>query len=167
MTTNLKLFDGWLVIPSSTRCNKFEELTYIDSQLPMHLGRPIIMTLFKASAMTVNDKFTRYSWLDKICSRVRFGINNANVRNFKFVIYPNTLQCVIFVFERYQWVSFSSDGYRGDARRARALTLFLDQTEARRAAKMFFETIPPPPPLSEGLDPPLIIVVLLNPSSSM
>ena len=66
------------------------------------------MTVFKASAMTVNDKFTRYSWLDKICSRVRFGINNTNARNFKFVIYPNTLQCVIFfVFERYQWVSLA------------------------------------------------------------
>ena len=66
------------------------------------------MTVFKASAMTVNDKFTRYSWLDKICSRVRFGINNTNARNFKFVIYPNTLQCVIFfAFERYQWVSLA------------------------------------------------------------
>ena len=62
----------------------------------------------------------------------------------------------------------SSDGYRGDARGAQALTLFLDQTETRRAAKMFFETIPPsPPPLSEGLDPPLIIVVSFNPSNSM
>ena len=39
----------------------------------------------------------------------------------------------------------SSDGSRGDARGAQALTLFLDQTEARRAAKMFFETIPPSP----------------------
>ena len=39
--------------------------------------------------------------------------------------------------------------------------LLLDQTEARRAGKNFFETapsLPPPPPpphLSEGLDPPL------------
>ena len=40
----------------------------------------------------------------------------------------------------------SSDGSRGDARGAQALTLFLDQTETRRAAKMFFDTIPPPPP---------------------
>ena len=40
----------------------------------------------------------------------------------------------------------SSDGSRGDARGAQALTLFLDQTEARRAAKMFFETTPPPSP---------------------
>ena len=61
----------------------------------------------------------------------------------------------------------SSDGSRGDARGGRTLTLFLDQTETRRAAKMFFETIPPPPPLSEGLDPPLIIVVLFNPSNIM
>ena len=61
----------------------------------------------------------------------------------------------------------SSDGSRGDARGAQALTLFLDQTETQRAAKMFFDTIPPPPPLSEGLDPPLIIVVLFNPSNSM
>ena len=50
--------------------------------------------------------------------------------------------------------------------------LFLDQNEARRAEKIFFETaspplisgsgwppIPPPPlPLSEGLDPPLFNV---------
>ena len=43
--------------------------------------------------------------------------------------------------------------------------LFLDQTEARRAEKFFWETGPPSlcqgldyraPPLSEGLDPPLI-----------
>ena len=62
----------------------------------------------------------------------------------------------------------SSDESRGDARGAGALTLFLDQTEARRAAKMFFwDHPPPPPPLSEGLDPPLIIVVLFNPSNSM
>ena len=43
----------------------------------------------------------------------------------------------------------SSDGSRGDARGGggggRTHTLFLDQTEARRAAKMFFETIPPSP----------------------
>ena len=52
---------------------------------------------------------------------------------------------------------------------ARAPALFLDQTEARRAEKMFFETAPPPhfcqglddrppSPLSEGLDPPLIYI---------
>ena len=42
--------------------------------------------------------------------------------------------------------------------------LFLDQTEARRAEKNFWETTPPylrvwmtaPPPLSEALDPPLV-----------
>ena len=39
----------------------------------------------------------------------------------------------------------SSDGSRGDARGALVLTLFLDQTETRRAAKMFFETTPPSP----------------------
>ena len=41
--------------------------------------------------------------------------------------------------------------------------IFLDQTEAQRAKKIFFETAPPlcqglddwAPPLSEGLDPPL------------
>ena len=34
--------------------------------------------------------------------------------------------------------------------------IFLDQTEAQRAKKIFFESVPqhPPPPLSEGLDPP-------------
>ena len=39
--------------------------------------------------------------------------------------------------------------------------LFLDQTEAQRAEKNFFETAPPPPtPLSQGLDdraPPYLI----------
>ena len=35
-------------------------------------------------------------------------------------------------------------------------SLFLDQTEAQRDEKIFFETVPPPsPPLSEGLDPTL------------
>ena len=56
-----------------------------------------------------------------------------------------------------------SGGYRGGARGAR-LTLFLDQTEARRAEILFFfktgpplsqglDDRPPPPTLSEGLDP--------------
>ena len=31
--------------------------------------------------------------------------------------------------------------------------VFLDQTEAQRAKKIFFESVPPP--LFEGLDPPL------------
>ena len=45
-------------------------------------------------------------------------------------------------------------------------SLFLDQTEARRAKKKFWETAPPPPPskglndwgppLSQGLDPALL-----------
>ena len=35
------------------------------------------------------------------------------------------------------------------------LPLFLDQTEARRAEKIWGETAPPPPPLSQGLDPAL------------
>ena len=56
----------------------------------------------------------------------------------------------------------NSGGSRGGARGPRLLTWFLDQTEAPRAAKNFFETAPPPPPLSEGLDPPLIRVVLLT-----
>ena len=50
--------------------------------------------------------------------------------------------------------------------------LYWDQTEAKRAKKSFFETVPhftlgsglgsglppPPPPLSEGLDPPLLMI---------
>ena len=55
-----------------------------------------------------------------------------------------------------------SGGYRGGARGVR-LTIFLDQTEARRAEILFFlrlapsylrvwMTAPPPPTLSEGLD---------------
>ena len=43
-----------------------------------------------------------------------------------------------------------SGGSRGGARGARP-PLFLDQTEARRTEKNFFE---PPPPLSHGLDTP-------------
>ena len=54
----------------------------------------------------------------------------------------------------------------GEGPEARALAIFLDQTEAQRAKKKF-ETTPPPlsqglddqasprPPISEGLDPPL------------
>ena len=47
--------------------------------------------------------------------------------------------------------------------------LFFDQTEAQRAEKNFYKTRPPPYlriwmtaplPLSEGLDPPLLIVCL-------
>ena len=46
----------------------------------------------------------------------------------------------------------SSGGSRGGA----APPLFVDQTEAQRAEKQFFETAPPPTPptLSEGLDSP-------------
>ena len=58
-----------------------------------------------------------------------------------------------------------SGGSRGGARGGPAPPLFLDQTEARRAEKFFWQTGPPSlcqgldywaPPLSEGLDPPLI-----------
>ena len=57
-----------------------------------------------------------------------------------------------------------SGGSRGGARGARP-PLFLDQTEARRTEKNFFEPPliswsgypPPSPPLFEGLDPPLVI----------
>ena len=41
-----------------------------------------------------------------------------------------------------------------------ALSIFLDQTEARRAEKVFFETDPPTLFLSEGLDPPLDFITL-------
>ena len=59
--------------------------------------------------------------------------------------------------------SISSGGSREGARGAWASTLFLDQTEAQRAVKNFFETAAPSPlPSSEGLDPPLIRVVLFN-----
>ena len=45
---------------------------------------------------------------------------------------------------------------REGLREARASPLFSDQTEARRAEKMFFgDRHLPPPPRSEGLDPPL------------
>ena len=48
--------------------------------------------------------------------------------------------------------------------------LFLEQTEARRAEKFFSWRLlslppplpPPPPPLSEGLDPPLALFLLLH-----
>ena len=58
----------------------------------------------------------------------------------------------------------SSGGFRGGARGTRAPTLFLDQTDSRRAEKSFFGdlppspylrvwmTPPPPAPLSQGLD---------------
>ena len=42
---------------------------------------------------------------------------------------------------------------REGARGARASPLFLDQSEARRAEKLFFGDRPPTPTVSEGLDP--------------
>ena len=57
---------------------------------------------------------------------------------------------------------------RGGTRGVRP-PLFFDQTEAQRAEKNFYKTRPPPYlriwmtaplPLSEGLDPPLLIVCL-------
>ena len=59
---------------------------------------------------------------------------------------------------------YNSGGSRGGAWDARALLLFLDQTEAEpEGPKKFFWRPPPPPlslddrvpPLSEGPDPPL------------
>ena len=47
---------------------------------------------------------------------------------------------------------YNSGGSRGGAWGSWAPLLFLDQTEAQRAEKIFLET---GPPLSEGLDPPL------------
>ena len=42
---------------------------------------------------------------------------------------------------------YNSGGSRGGARGARPpLLLFLDETEAQRAEKIFLETKPPPPP---------------------
>ena len=60
-----------------------------------------------------------------------------------------------------------SGGSRGGVRGGRAPPLFFDQNEARRAEKIFLETVPPPSlisasgwphplPLSEGLDQPLL-----------
>ena len=43
----------------------------------------------------------------------------------------------------------------GGSRAGDPSPLFLDQTEAWKAEKIFLET-PFPPPLSEGLDPPLL-----------
>ena len=40
----------------------------------------------------------------------------------------------------------SSGRSRGGAQGARSPPLFLDQTEAQRAEKNFWETTPPPPP---------------------
>ena len=66
-----------------------------------------------------------------------------------------------------------SGGSRGEAQGARPPPFFLDQTEAQRAEKNFFETgpplsqglddrPPPSPPLSEGLDPPMGMILLLD-----
>ena len=64
---------------------------------------------------------------------------------------------------------YGSGRSRGGARGAQAPPLFLDQTEARRAKKNFFEDHPPylrvwmtGPPLSEGLDLPLYGAFQLN-----
>ena len=50
---------------------------------------------------------------------------------------------------------YRSGGSKGRARGARAPSLFLDQTEAPRAKKVFFWEPPPPPPPPKGLGPPL------------
>ena len=49
----------------------------------------------------------------------------------------------------------SDDNSEGGTRGARVPPLFLDQNEAQRAEKTFFEATPPSPHLSGGLDPPL------------
>ena len=49
-----------------------------------------------------------------------------------------------------------SGGSRGGAGGSRPTPLFLDQTKARRAEKIFLKNRPASPlPLFEGLDPPL------------
>ena len=49
----------------------------------------------------------------------------------------------------------SDDNSEGGTRGARVPALFLDQNEAQRAEKTFFEATPHLPHLSGGLDPPL------------
>ena len=56
-------------------------------------------------------------------------------------------------------------------------TLFLDQTEARRSKIFFEDRVPPPPPylrvwmtgprLTEGLDPPLLIPMIVIAKASL
>ena len=48
----------------------------------------------------------------------------------------------------------SSGGFRGGARGTRAPTLFLDQTDSRRAEKSFFGDLPPSPYLRVWMTPP-------------
>ena len=66
-----------------------------------------------------------------------------------------------------------SGRFRGGAWWACSPTLFLDQNETRRAEKIFFlgqvprylrvwMTGPPPPPLSEGVDLPLVVIIILK-----
>ena len=61
-----------------------------------------------------------------------------------------------------------SGGPRGGALGAPP-SLFLDQTKARMAEKKKFwrPPPPPPPPLSEGLDPPLPVVLILQACESL
>ena len=60
-----------------------------------------------------------------------------------------------------------SGGPRGGALGAPP-SLFLDQTKARMAEKKNFGDHPlPPPPLSEGLDPPLPVVLILQACESL
>ena len=70
------------------------------------------------------------------------------------------------------WLLAVADPGRGPGRPPPPPPLFLDQNEAQRAEKKFFEAVPRlsqdlddmmappplPPPLSEGLDPPLLSV---------
>ena len=73
------------------------------------------------------------------------------------------------IYPRITWTQISG-GSRGGAQGARFPPVFLDPTVAQRAETIFFETTPTPPylrvwmtappALSEGLDPPLLIVYI-------
>ena len=54
-----------------------------------------------------------------------------------------------------QWQIQGRGSHGGGEGGGRDPTLFLDQTEGRRAEKKIFDTAPRPPLLSEGLDSPL------------
>ena len=64
--------------------------------------------------------------------------------------------------DKLSFLTFTSGGSMGGAWGS-GPSLFLDQTEARRAEKNFLETGWPGPPLSQGLDPALVTSVTRDP----
>ena len=93
---------------------------------------------------------------------------NNNVTALSVETPVTFLNACLFVLAILSSAISLSDAERGEGPGWPGPPLFFDQNEARRAEKIFWETVPPPPPpylrvwmtaptpLSQGLDPPLV-----------